>query len=67
MYSYHDEQSDTDTETDEDFCNCNSQERIGCSNILRYQKSYAIGKTDYQDFNEDQSKMNGCLWLWMLN
>lgn len=58
MYSYYDEQSGTDR----DFCNCSPQGHPICSNRLQSQKSYARGKTEYQDFNVDQEKIGGPLW-----
>jgi len=58
MYSYYDEQSGTDR----DFCNCSPQGHPICSNRLQSQKSYARGKTEYQDFNVDQAKIGGPLW-----
>lgn len=49
MYSYYDDKSGTDS----DFCNCSPQGNSICSNRLESLKSYARGKTEYQDFSVD--------------
>ena len=58
MYSYYDDQSGEDR----DLCNCSPQGHPICSNRLQSQKSYAMGKTEYQNFSEEQEKMGGPQW-----
>ena len=58
MYSYYDKQSGGGR----DFCNCSPQGHPTCSNRLQSQKSYARGKTEYQDFEEEQAKIGGPPW-----